>query len=78
MTALIEAQGQKGGSLNDDYYLQGLSYTIIKGFKPAQKCIKRYINENAYRKSPFFTIGGQDWSYAAALPLQKFVGPQPW
>ena len=78
MAALIEAQGQTGWSLNDDYYLQGLSYTIIKGFKPAQKCIKRYINENAYRKSPFYTISGQDWSYAAALPLQKFVGPQPW
>ena len=77
MAALIEAQGQKGSKLNDNYIL-GLSYTIIKGFSPARKCIKRYINEGAYRKSPFYTISGQDWSYAAALPLQKFVGPQPW
>ena len=77
MTALIEAQGQKGAKFDDNYIL-GLSYTIIKGFTPAKKCIKRYINEGAYRKSPFYTIGGQDWSYAAALPLQKFVGPQPW
>ena len=78
MTALIEAQGTIGGNLDDDYELQGLSYTIIKGFKPAQKCIKRYINTTAHRKSPFYGIGGADWAYAAGLPLQKFVGPQPW
>ncbi len=76
MTALIKAQGEAGANLDDNYVL-GLSYTIIKGFKPARKCIKRYINEGTYRKSPFYTISGQDWSYAAALPLQKFVGPQP-
>ena len=77
MTALIQAQGEAGANLDDNYVL-GLSYSIIKGFKPARKCIKRYINEGTYRKSPFYTISGQDWSYAAALPLQKFVGPQPW
>ncbi len=81
MTALIEAQGKDHGNLDDNYKLQGLSYTIIKGFTPAKKCIKRYItatDEGVYVKSPFYTISGQDWSYAAALPLQKFVGLQPW
>ena len=78
MTALIEAQGKTGGTLDDDYKLQGLNYLIIKGFKPAQKCIKRYINESPHRKTPFYGISGADWSYAAALPLQKFVGKQPW
>ena len=76
MTALIQAAGM-GGELDDNYRMK-LSYDIIKSFKPAQQCIKRYINKSAHRKSPFYGIGGADWAYAAGLPLQKFVGPQPW
>ena len=76
MTALIEAQGTSGDL--DAKYSMKLSYNVIKSFKPAQECIKRYINKAAHRKSPFYGIAGNDWSYAAALPLQKFVGPQPW
>ena len=76
MTALMEAHGISG-ELNDKYFMK-LSYTVIKDFKPAKECIKRYINKAAHRKSPFYGIAGNDWSYAAALPLQKFVGPQPW
>lgn len=76
MIALIEAQGM-GGNLDDNYRMI-LSYEIIKNFPPAQQCIKRYINHPAHRKSPFYKIGGADWAYAAGLPLQKFVGIQPW
>ena len=76
MTALMEAHGISG-ELNDKYFMK-LSYSVIKDFKPAKECIKRYINKAAHRKSPFYGIAGNDWSYAAALPLQKFVGPQPW
>ena len=79
LTALIQAQGHTDAKLDDNYELAGLNYTIIKGFSSsARKCIKRYINERAYRKSHFYNISGQDWSYAAALPLQKFVPHQPW
>ena len=74
MTALIKAQGG-GGDLNKDYSL-ALSYNIIKGFTPAQKCIKRYLTTQL--QTGLYGISGEDWSYAAALPLQKFVGPQPW
>ena len=68
------AQGG-GGDLNKDYSL-ALSYNIIKGFTPAQKCIKRYLTTQL--QTGLYGISGEDWSYAAALPLQKFVGPQPW
>ena len=76
MSALIDAQG-KVGNLNDNYFMN-ISYEIIKKFPAAQQCIKRYINTPAHRKTPFYGISGADWSYAAALPLQKFVGQQPW
>ena len=60
---------------NKDYNLT-LSYNIIKGFKPAKKCIKRYLRTHLV--TSLYGITGEDWSYAAALPLQKFEGPQPW
>ena len=76
MTALIDTEG-KIGNLDDNYYMK-LSYEVIKKFNPAKQCIKRYINSPIHRKTPFYKISGADWAYAAALPLQKFVGPQPW
>ena len=75
MTALIKAQGEADKPLDENYNLV-LSYNIIKGFKPAQKCIKRYLVSQL--RTNLYGITGEDWSYAAALPLQKFVGPQPW
>ena len=75
MTALIKAQGEADKHLDQDYNLV-LSYEILKGFKPAKRCIKRYLVTQL--KTNLYGITGEDWSYAAALPLQKFVGPQPW
>ena len=75
MTALMKAQGESNRPLDKDYNLT-LSYNIIKGFKPAKKCIKRYLR--THLQTSLYGITGEDWSYAAALPLQKFEGPQPW
>ncbi len=75
MTALMKAQGESNRPLDKDYNLT-LSYNIIKGFKPAKRCIKRYLR--THLQTSLYGITGEDWSYAAALPLQKFEGPQPW
>ena len=63
-----------GASKNmDENYKLKLSYSIITSFKPAKPCIKRYLFSNVMG-SGFYGISGNDWSYAAALPLQKFKG----
>ena len=69
MIRLIKAQGGSG-NLTERYRLK-LSYDIITKFKPAKPCIKRYLFGQV-RGTGMYGIGGEDWSYAAALPLQKF------
>ena len=69
MIRLIKAQGGSG-NLTERYKLR-LSYDIITKFKPAIPCIKRYLFGQV-RGTGMYGIGGEDWSYAAALPLQKF------
>ena len=69
MIRLIKAQGA-GGNMNENFKLK-LSYDIITKFKPAIPCIKRYLFSQVQGKG-LYGIGGEDWSYAAALPLQKF------
>ena len=69
MIRLIKAQGG-GGNMNENFKLK-LSYDIITKFKPAIPCIKRYLFSQVQGKG-LYGIGGEDWSYAAALPLQKF------
>ena len=69
MIRLIKAQGGSG-NLTERYRLK-LSYDIITKFKPAIPCIKRYLFGQVRGKG-LYGIGGEDWSYAAALPLQKF------
>ena len=69
MIRLIKAQGGSG-NLTERYKLK-LSYDIITKFKPAIPCIKRYLFGQV-RGTGMYGIGGEDWSYAAALPLQKF------
>ena len=76
MLRLIKAQGGSGQLGNDNYKLK-LSYDIITKYPPAKPCIKRYLFSQVRGKG-LYGIGGEDWSYAAALPLQKFVGKQPW
>ena len=71
MIRLIKAQGTSG-NMNENYRLK-LSYDIITKFKPAIPCIKRYLFGQV-RGTGMYGIGGEDWSYAAALPLQKFRG----
>ncbi len=71
MLALIKSAGG-GGKMNENYKLK-LSYNIITSFKPARPCIKRYLFSNVMG-SGFYGISGNDWSYAASLPLQKFKG----
>ena len=44
---------------------------IINKFKPARPCIKRYLFSQVQGKG-LYGISGEDWSYAAAMPLHKF------
>ena len=69
MLRLIKAQGG-GGNMNENFKLK-LSYDIITKYKPALPCIKRYLFSHVQGKG-LYGISGEDWSYAAALPLQKF------
>ena len=69
MIRLIKAQGGSG-NLTERYKLR-LSYDIITKFKPAKPCIKRYLFGQV-QGTGLYGISGEDWSYAAALPLQKF------
>ena len=69
MIRLIKAQGG-GGDMNENFKLK-LSYDIITKYKPALPCIKRYLFSHVQGKG-LYGISGEDWSYAAALPLQKF------
>ena len=69
MIRLIKAQGG-GGNMNENFKLK-LNYSIITSFKPAIPCIKRYLFSQVQGKG-LYGIGGEDWSYAAALPLHKF------
>ena len=72
MLRLIKAQGGSGQLGNDNYKLR-LSYDIITKYPPAKPCIKRYLFSHVQGKG-LYGISGEDWSYAAALPLQKFRG----
>ena len=69
MIRLIKAQ-VGGGNMNENYKLK-LSYNIITKFNPAIPCIKRYLFRQVQGRG-FHGISGEDWSYAAALPLHKF------
>jgi len=71
MLRLIKAQGASG-NLTDNYKLK-LSYDIITNYPPAKPCIKRYLFSHVQGRG-FYGIKGEDWSYAASLPLQKFRG----
>ncbi len=71
MLRLIKSAGASK-NMDENYKLK-LSYNIITSFKPAKPCIKRYLFSNVMG-SGFYGISGNDWSYAAALPLQKFKG----
>ena len=71
MLRLIKSAGA-AKNMDENYKLK-LSYSIITSFKPAKPCIKRYLFSNVMG-SGFYGISGNDWSYAAALPLQKFKG----
>ena len=71
MLRLIEAQGKSGNMT--DYYQLKLNYNIITNYPPAKPCIKRYLFSHVQGKG-LYGIKGEDWSYAAALPLQKFRG----
>jgi len=71
MLRLIKAQGASG-NLTDNYKLK-LSYDIITNYPPAKPCIKRYLFSHVQGKG-FYGIKGEDWSYAASLPLHRFRG----
>ena len=71
MITLIKSAG-KAGNMDENYKLK-LSYNIITSFNPAKPCIKRYLFSHV-QGAGFYGISGNDWSYAAALPLHKFKG----
>jgi hypothetical protein len=68
MQALIKSQGS-GGKMNENFQLK-LNYNIISKFKPAKRCVKRYLTSHA--KGGFYKISGEDWPYAVGLPLQNW------
>jgi hypothetical protein len=65
---LIKAHGI--GQLDEKFRMR-LSYNVISRFGPAKPCIHRYLYTQV-RGRGFYGISGEDWSYAAALPLQSF------
>ena len=67
---LIKAQGGSG-NLDADFKLGRLTFNVISRFKPAIPCIKRYLYGQV-RSKGFYGISGEDWAYAAALPIQQF------
>ena len=69
MIRLIKAQGGSG-KMDENFKLK-LNYNIITSFKPAIPCIKRYLFKQVQGKG-LYGISGEDWSYAAAMPLHKF------
>ena len=69
MIRMIKAHGTQGKL--DERFRMKLDYNIITKFKPAIPCIKRYLFSQVQGKG-FYGISGEDWSYAAALPLQSF------
>ena len=71
MLRLIKSAGA-ARKMDENYRLK-LSYQIITSFKPARPCIKRYLFSHV-QGAGFYGIGGNDWSYAASLPLHKFKG----
>ena len=52
------------------FLLDGRPQQLISKFKPAKKCVKRYINGRS--KGGFYKIGGNDWPYAVGLPIQSW------
>jgi len=68
MQALIKVHGS-GGNMDEDFQLK-LSYKFITKFKPAQRCIKRYLT--THTKSAFFKISSNDWPYAVGLPIHNW------
>ena len=69
MIRLIKGAGS-GGNMDENFKLK-LNYNIITSFKPAIPCIKRYLFSQVQGKG-LYGISGEDWSYAAAMPLHKF------
>ena len=70
MLRLLEAHGASG--LSNPRFKMKLNYNIITKFKPAIPCIKRYLYGQV-RGGGFYQIPYEDWSFAATLPMQKFV-----
>ena len=55
--------------MDEDFQLK-LNYNIISKFKPAERCVKRYLTGRA--KGGFFKIGSNDWPFAVGLPIQSW------
>ena len=68
MQALIKVQGS-GGNMDENFQLK-LNYNIISKFKPAKRCVKRYLTGHA--TGGFYKISSEDWPYAVGLPLQDW------
>ena len=62
-----------GGNQDSTKNQLSMSYNIITKFAATKPCVKRYLFSHVQGKG-FYGISGEDWSYAAALPLQKFRG----
>ena len=73
MLSLLTARGE--GSMINKRFKMKLSYNIIRKFAATKPCVKRYLYSQVQGKG-FYTIPADDWSYAAALPMQKFVKAQ--
>ena len=71
MMALIKGSQSFGSKQLDEDFRLKLSYKVLSSFPPAVPCIKRYLMGHVVKKS-LYRISGEDWAYAAGLPMQLF------
>ena len=71
MMALIKGSQSFGSKQLDEDFRLKLSYKVLSSFPPAVPCIKRYLMGHVVKKS-LYRISGEDWAYAAGLPMQMF------
>ena len=73
MMALIRGSQSIGSNELDENFRLKLSYKFLSSFPPARPCIKRYLMGHVVKRS-MYRIAGNDWAYAAGLPMQRFEG----
>ena len=71
MMALIKGSQSYGSKELDEDFRLKLSYKVLSSFPPAIPCVKRYLMGHVVKRK-MYRIAGNDWAYAAGLPMQLF------